>query len=90
MFPFSYDHAVAVTKYLDIVATQIFNFILSLFSFFPAFSYDLWGPFGRGSTPSSSSAIVGYCVLGGICSSNRYSIIEEFSFNSISVSENIF
>ena len=32
------------------------------------------------------SALVGYTVISGICTNNKFSIIEDFSFNSISVS----
>jgi hypothetical protein len=55
-----------------------------LFKIFFLLSYDLWSPVARDAAFTRSS-LIGYCVVGGICSPSRYSIIEDFSFNSISV-----
>ena len=36
--------------------------------------------------PTARSALVGYTNIGGICTNGKFSIIEDFSYDSISVS----
>ena len=76
--PFVYDHAVAIIPPMysksNFSLRKGFNFFL--------YRLDIWDNDITKSNDSRSS-IIGFSSIGGICSSNQYSIIEFGGLNSI-------
>jgi hypothetical protein len=74
--PFNFDYAVAVFELvLNSKILRNFNFKFYFKSF------DIWGT--SGINDAARSAVIGYSTVGGICSLNKYSIVEYLGFNDV-------
>ena len=76
---FTFDYAAAIIKYLK---ENIFK-IKKSNSFYFESSLDIWYS-DSSQTPQTRSSVTGYTISnGGICSGNKYSILEFNGFNEI-------
>jgi hypothetical protein len=51
------------------------------------YSLDIWSN-SASATAASRSGVIGYSIVGGICGTNKYSIVEDMGFSNIQVFKN--